>query len=47
MPVRVQNPAADIANLRKLKFVIRGGAMRSIQELSKLATTPAEKESKE
>jgi imidazolonepropionase-like amidohydrolase len=31
------DPAADIANLRKLKFVVRGGAMRSIQELAKLA----------
>lgn len=27
------NPTADVANLRKVKFVARGGAVRSIEEL--------------
>lgn len=31
------DPTADIANLRKLRWVVRGGAMRSIEELSALA----------
>jgi imidazolonepropionase-like amidohydrolase len=37
------DPAADIANLRKVRYVVRGGAVRSIAELKALATTPAEK----
>ncbi|HET9226791.1 MAG TPA: amidohydrolase family protein [Thermoanaerobaculia bacterium] len=31
------DPTADIANLRKLRWVVRGGTMRSIEELSILA----------
>ncbi len=37
------DPAADIANLRQVRYVVRGGAMRSITELKALATTPVEK----
>jgi len=37
------DPAADIANLRQVRYVVRGGAMRSLQELKALATTAAEK----
>lgn len=33
------DPTADIANLRKVRYVVRGGAMRSIAELKALATT--------
>jgi imidazolonepropionase-like amidohydrolase len=36
------DPTADIANLRKLRYVVRGGAVRSIDELRALATTTAE-----
>ena len=32
------DPAADIANLRKVRYVVRGGAVRSIEELKALAT---------
>jgi len=35
------DPTADIANLRKVRYVVRGGAMRSIAELKALATTAA------
>jgi imidazolonepropionase-like amidohydrolase len=38
------DPTADIANLRKVRYVVRGGAMRSIEELKALATTAAEAE---
>ena len=31
------DPTADIANLRKLRWVVRGGALRTIEELSALA----------
>ena len=31
------DPAADVANLRKIRFVVRGGVMRPIAELSALA----------
>ncbi|MFP5288315.1 MAG: amidohydrolase family protein, partial [Thermoanaerobaculia bacterium] len=31
------DPAADVANLRKVRWVVRGGAMRPIAELSALA----------
>lgn len=34
------DPTADIANLRKVRHVVRGGVVRSIAELSALATTP-------
>lgn len=34
------DPTADVANLRKVKHVVRGGVMRTIEELSALATTP-------
>jgi imidazolonepropionase-like amidohydrolase len=37
--VLAADPAADIANLRKLRYVVRGGAMRSAAELSALAAT--------
>jgi imidazolonepropionase-like amidohydrolase len=33
------DPTADIANLRNVRYVVRGGAMRSIAELKALATT--------
>lgn len=33
------DPTADVANLRKVKHVVRGGVMRTIEELSALATT--------
>ncbi len=36
------DPTADIANLRKVRYVVRGGAMRSLAELKALATTAAE-----
>jgi imidazolonepropionase-like amidohydrolase len=32
------DPGADIANLRQLRYVVRGGILRSIAELSALAT---------
>jgi imidazolonepropionase-like amidohydrolase len=32
------DPAADVANLRKIVYVVRGGVMRPIAELSALAT---------
>jgi imidazolonepropionase-like amidohydrolase len=31
------DPAADVANLRKIRYVVRGGVMRPIEELSALA----------
>jgi imidazolonepropionase-like amidohydrolase len=31
------DPTADIANLRKVRWVVRGGVMRPIEELSALA----------
>jgi imidazolonepropionase-like amidohydrolase len=40
------DPTADIANLRKVRYVVRGGALRSLDELRALATTPAEGEGK-
>ncbi len=40
------DPTADIANLRKVRYVVRGGAVRSIDELKALATTAAEPETK-
>jgi imidazolonepropionase-like amidohydrolase len=36
------DPAAGVANLRKVRFVVRGGVMRAIEELHALATTAAE-----
>jgi imidazolonepropionase-like amidohydrolase len=33
------DPTADIANLRQLRYVVRGGVVRSIAELHALATT--------
>jgi imidazolonepropionase-like amidohydrolase len=40
------DPATNVANLRKVRYVVRGGAMRSIAELKALATTGAEPEGK-
>ncbi len=40
------DPTADIANLRKVRYVVRGGALRPLDELKALATTPAEGEGK-
>lgn len=37
------DPTADVANLRKVRHVVRGGVMRTIEELSALAATPAGK----
>lgn len=34
------DPTADVANLRKVRHVVRGGVVRSIAELSALATAP-------
>ena len=34
------DPTADIANLRKVRHVVRGGVVRSMAELSALATAP-------
>lgn len=34
------DPTTDVANLRKVRHVVRGGVVRSIAELSALATTP-------
>jgi imidazolonepropionase-like amidohydrolase len=34
------DPTADVANLRKIRYVVRGGVMRPIEELSALAITP-------
>jgi imidazolonepropionase-like amidohydrolase len=36
------DPLADVANLRKVRYVVRGGVVRPIQELSALATAKAE-----
>jgi imidazolonepropionase-like amidohydrolase len=36
------DPTADIANLRKVRYVVRGGAARSIAELKALASTAAQ-----
>ncbi len=36
------DPTADVANLRKVKYVVRGGVVRSIAELSALATAEPE-----
>ncbi len=33
------DPTADVANLRKVRYVVRGGVLRSIEELHALATT--------
>ncbi len=35
------DPQADIANLRRLRWVVRGGGVRSLSELHALATAPA------
>jgi imidazolonepropionase-like amidohydrolase len=37
------DPAADVANLRKVRYVVRGGVLRSIAELHALATTEEKK----
>jgi imidazolonepropionase-like amidohydrolase len=34
------DPTADVANLRKVKYVVRGGVVRPVGDLSALATTP-------
>ncbi|HKV13293.1 MAG TPA: amidohydrolase family protein [Thermoanaerobaculia bacterium] len=36
------DPTADVANLRKVRYVVRGGVMRSLAELSALATAKPE-----
>jgi imidazolonepropionase-like amidohydrolase len=41
------DPAAGVANLRKVRFVVRGGVMRSISELHALATAAAEAQPEE
>jgi len=41
------DPAADIKNVRQVRYVMRGGALRSIAELSALATTPPQTEEAE
>lgn len=41
------DPAADIKNVRQVRFVMRGGALRSIAELSALATTPPQERGEE
>lgn len=38
------DPTADIKNVRQVRSVMRGGALRSIAELSALATTPPQEE---
>jgi imidazolonepropionase-like amidohydrolase len=38
------DPTADIANARKVRYVVRGGAMRSLAELKALATVEAKGE---
>jgi imidazolonepropionase-like amidohydrolase len=38
------DPTADIANLRKVRYVVRGGAVRSLAELKALATMAAQQE---
>ncbi|HEV8581734.1 MAG TPA: amidohydrolase family protein [Thermoanaerobaculia bacterium] len=38
------DPTADVANLRKVRYVVRGGVVRSQSELHALATTPAQTE---
>ena len=35
------DPQADLANLRRLRWVVRGGVVRSLSELHALATAPA------
>jgi imidazolonepropionase-like amidohydrolase len=35
------DPQADVANLRRLRWVVRGGVVRSLSELHALATAPA------
>jgi len=37
------DPTQNVANLRQVRWVVRGGAVRSIQELHALATTAPEK----
>jgi len=34
------DPTADVANLRQVRYVVRGGVLRTIEELHALATTP-------
>ncbi len=41
------DPAADIKNVRQVRWVMRGGALRTIAELSALATTPPQQEGEE
>jgi imidazolonepropionase-like amidohydrolase len=35
------DPAADVANLRRVRYVVRGGVLRPLAELHALATTAA------
>jgi imidazolonepropionase-like amidohydrolase len=37
------DPQADVANLRRLRWVVRGGVVRSLSELHALATAPAKR----
>jgi imidazolonepropionase-like amidohydrolase len=37
----VADPTADVANLRQVRYVVRGGVVRSLAELHALATTAA------
>lgn len=41
------DPAATVANLRKVRYVVRGGVMRAISELHALATVPADSQPEE
>ena len=34
------DPTVEVANLRKVKYVVRGGVVRPAGELSALATAP-------
>lgn len=36
------DPTADVANLRRVRYVVRGGVLRDVAELHALATTAAE-----
>jgi imidazolonepropionase-like amidohydrolase len=35
------DPLADVANLRRVRYVVRGGVVRAVEELHALAATPA------
>jgi hypothetical protein len=37
------DPQADVANLRRLRYVVRGGVVRALAELQALAAPPQAK----